>query len=72
MASTLNINRTMLADLIYDKLMDNTDYPQFEPEMAEEAEIVYKMNPHEFEYISITINGKEYRLNIEEHNTIDN
>lgn len=67
----LNITKTMLADLIYDKLMNNTDYPQFEPEMAEEAELVYKMHPHEFDYISITINGKEYRLNIEECDTID-
>lgn len=62
----LDINKTMLADLIYDKLMNNTDYPQFEPEMAEEAELVYKLHPHEVDYISITINGKEYHLTIEE------
>lgn len=64
------MNKTILADLIYDKLMNNTSNKQFEPEMAEEAEIVYDINSGEAEYISITINGKEYYLTIKENNNV--
>lgn len=64
MTAKLDINKTMLADLIFDKLMNNTDYPQFEPEMAEEAELVYNANTGEAEYISMTIDGITYTLTI--------
>ena len=53
---------TELMDLIYDKLMNNTSYEQFEPEMAEEAELVYDANNGQAEYIGMKIEGKEYRL----------
>lgn len=56
-----------LLDLIYDKLVNNTDYPQFEPEMVEEMELVYDANTHKPDYISITMGGREYRLTITEH-----
>lgn len=58
---------TELMDLIFDKLMNNTSYEQFEPEMAEEAELVYSMNNGQAEYISMTIEGKEYRLTLTEY-----
>ena len=46
---------TELMDLIFDKLANNTSYKQFEPEMAEEMELVYNMNTGQAEYISMTI-----------------
>ena len=58
---------TELMDLIYDKLMNNTSYEQFEPEMAEESELVYDMNTGQAEYIGMTIEGKEYRLTLTEY-----
>lgn len=58
---------TELMDLIYDKLMNNTSYEQFEPEMAEEAELVYSMATGQAEYIGMTIEGKEYRLILTEY-----
>ena len=47
--------------------LENGDYEQFEPEMAEDAELVYDMNTGQAEYISMTIKGKEYRLTLTEH-----
>lgn len=58
---------TELMDMIFDKLMNNTNYKQFEPEMAEEAELVYDMNTGHAEYISITMAGREYRLTLTEY-----
>lgn len=58
--------KTILYDLIYDRLANNTDYPMFEPEMADEMELVYDANTHEAEYITITIRGKQYELTIKE------
>ena len=58
---------TELMDMIFDKLMNNTDYEQFEPETAEEAELVYNMDTGQAEYISMTIKGKEYRLTLTEY-----
>lgn len=58
---------TELMDMIYDKLMNNTNYKQFEPEMAEEAELVYDIKTGQAEYISMTIKGKEYRLTLTEY-----
>lgn len=58
---------TELMDMVFDKLMNNTNYEQFEPEMAEEAELVYDMNTGQAEYISMTIKGKEYRLTLTEY-----
>ena len=58
---------TELMDMIFDKLMDNTNYKQFEPEIAEDAELVYDMDTGQAEYISMTINGKEYRLTLTEY-----
>ncbi|MBR2252967.1 MAG: hypothetical protein IJ895_00890 [Prevotella sp.] len=55
---------TELMDMVYDKLMNNTSYKQFEPEMAEEAELVYNANTGEAEYISMTIDGITYTLTI--------
>lgn len=55
---------TELMDMIFDKLMDNTNYEQFEPEMAEEAELAYNANTGEAEYISMTIDGITYTLTI--------
>lgn len=59
---------TKLYDLIYDKLANNTHYEQFEPEMAEEMELVYSMGTGEAEFITMTINGKQYELTIKEVN----
>lgn len=58
---------TELMDMVFDKLMNNTSYEQFEPEMAEEAEIAYNTNTGQAEYISMTIKGKEYRLTLTEY-----
>ena len=58
---------TELMDMIFDKLMNNTNYEQFEPEMAEDAELVYDIKTGRAEYISITIKGKEYRLTLTEY-----
>ena len=58
---------TELMDMVYDKLMNNTSYKQFEPEMAEEAELVYDIKTGQAEYISMTIKGKEYRLTLTEY-----
>lgn len=58
---------TELMDMIFDKLMNNTNYKQFEPEMAEEAELVYDMNTGQAEYISMTMAGREYRLTLTEY-----
>lgn len=55
---------TELMDMVYDKLMNNTSYKQFEPEMAEEAELVYNADTGEAEYISMTIDGITYTLTI--------
>lgn len=55
---------TELMDIVFDKLMNNTSYKQFEPEMAEEAELVYNANTGEAEYISMTIDGITYTLTI--------
>lgn len=57
---------TELLDMIFDTLMGNTNYKQFEPEMAEDAEIVYDINTGQAEYISMTIRGHEYRLTLTE------
>lgn len=59
--------KTELMDMIYDKLMNNTSYKQFEPEMAQEAELVYDIKTGQAEYISITIEGKEYKLTLTEN-----
>lgn len=61
-----NISKTMLFDLIYDRLANNTDYPMFEPEMADTMELVYNSDTHEAEYITIEMDGKEYQLTIKE------
>lgn len=58
--------KTILYDLIYDRLANNTDYPMFEPEMAQEMELVYDANTHQAEYITITINDRQYELTIKE------
>ena len=58
--------KTMLYDLIYDRLANNTDYPMFEPEMADDMELVYDANTHQAEYITITIKGRQYELTIKE------
>lgn len=58
--------KTILYDLIYDRLSNNTDYPMFEPEMADEMELVYDANTHQAEYITITIKGRQYELTIRE------
>lgn len=57
---------TILYVLIYDRLANNTDYPMFEPEMADEMELVYDANTHQAEYITITIKGRQYELTIKE------
>ena len=59
---------TKLYDLIYDKLANNTHYKQFEPEMAEEMELVYSVGTGEAEFITMTIDGKQYELTIKEVN----
>lgn len=61
-------NTTKLYDLIYDKLANNTHYEQFEPEMAEEMELVYSVGTGEAEFITMTIDGKQYELTIKEVN----
>lgn len=58
--------KTILYDLIYDRLSNNTDYPMFEPEMADDMELVYDANTHQAEYITITIKGRQYELTIKE------
>ena len=58
--------RTILYDLIYDRLANNTDYPMFKPEMADDMELVYDANTHQAEYITITIKGRQYELTIRE------
>ena len=58
--------KTILYDLIYDRLANNTDYPMFEPEMADDMELVYDADTHEAEYITINIHGKQYELTIKE------
>lgn len=58
--------KTILYDLIYDRLANNTDYPMFEPEMADDMELVYDANTHQAEYITITIKGRQYELTIRE------
>lgn len=58
--------KTVLYDLIYDRLANNTDYPMFEPEMADDMELVYDANTHQAEYITITIKGRQYELTIKE------
>lgn len=60
------MDKTTLADLIYDRLAGNTDNPIFEPEMAEEMELVYNADTHEAEYIGIKIDNREYALFIRE------
>lgn len=58
--------KTILYDLIYDRLANNTDCPMFEPEMADDMELVYDANTHQAEYITITIKGRQYELTIKE------
>lgn len=58
--------KTILYDLIYDRLANNTDYPMFEPERADDMELVYDANTHQAEYITITIKGRQYELTIKE------
>lgn len=58
--------KTILYDLIYDRLANNTDYPMFEPEMADDMTLVYDANTHEAEYIEINIGGRQYELTIKE------
>lgn len=58
--------KTILYDLIYDRLANNTDYPMFEPEMADDMELVYDANTHQAEYITINIKGRQYELTIKE------
>lgn len=60
------LDTTMLYDLVYDRLANNTDYPMFEPEMADDMELVYDANTHQAEYITITIKGRQYELTIRE------
>ena len=55
-----------LLDLIFDKLANNTSYEQFEPEKAEEMEIVYDANTGEAECIEMTVEGKKYKLTLTE------
>ena len=55
---------TKLYNLIYDKLVNNTNYEQFEPEMADEMELVYNANTGVGEYIDIVIDGTTYTLTI--------
>ena len=59
--------KTILYDLIYDRLANNTDYPMFEPEMATSMELVYDANTHQAEYITMEINGRQYELTIKEN-----
>lgn len=58
--------KTILYDLVYDRLANNTDYPMFEPEMADDMELVYDANTHQAECITITIKGRQYELTIKE------
>ena len=58
--------KTILYDLIYDRLSNNTDYPMFEPEMVDDMELVYDANTHQAEYITMTIKGRQYELTIKE------
>jgi len=60
------MDKTTLYDLVYDKLANNTDNPTFNPEMADDMELVYDANTHQAEYITITIKGKQYELTIKE------
>ena len=55
-----------LYDLIFDKLANNTSYEQFEPEIADDMELVYNANNGIAEYITMTIDGKQYELTIKE------
>ncbi len=57
---------TELMDMIFDTLMRNTHYKQFDPGVAEDAELVYDINTGQAEYISMTIRGVEYRLTLTE------
>lgn len=58
--------KNIMYDLIYDRLANNTDNPMFEPEMADDMELVYDANTHQAEYITITIKGRQYELTIKE------
>lgn len=58
--------KTILYDLIYDRLANNTGHPMFEPEMADDMELVYDANTHQAEYITINIKGRQYELTIKE------
>lgn len=58
--------KNIMYDLIYDRLANNTDYPMFEPEMADDMELVYDANTHQAEYITINIKGRQYELTIKE------
>lgn len=60
---------TKLYDLIYDKLANNTDNQMFQPEMADDMEIIYDADTHEAEYIMIKIKDREYYLTIKEGET---
>lgn len=55
-----------LLDLIYDKLANNTDYEQFEPEMAEDITLVADANTGGAECIEMTVEGKKYKLTLTE------
>lgn len=58
--------KNIMYDLIYDRLANNTEYPMFEPEMADDMELVYDANTHQAEYITINIKGRQYELTIKE------
>lgn len=58
--------KNIMYDLVYDRLANNTEYPMFEPEMADDMELVYDANTHQAEYITINIKGRQYELTIKE------
>lgn len=55
-----------LLELIYDKLANNADYEQFEPEMTEDMTLVADANTGEAECIEMTVEGKKYKLTLTE------
>lgn len=55
---------TELYNLVFDKLVDNTSYPQFKPEMADDMCLVYDKNTGKGECIELEIDGSKYTLTI--------
>ena len=55
---------TELYNLVFDKLVNNTSYPQFEPEMADNMCLVYDKNTGKGECIELEIGDTKYTITI--------